>query len=41
LRDSGHPGARRADEAASLIAALTHAEELRDFLTLPAYEHLS
>ncbi|NID06225.1 malate synthase A [Luteibacter jiangsuensis] len=41
LRESGHPGARRADEAAALIAALTHADELRDFLTLPAYEHLS
>ncbi|URL58331.1 malate synthase A [Luteibacter flocculans] len=40
LKESQHPGARRAEEAAALIAALTHAEELRDFLTLPAYEHL-
>jgi malate synthase len=41
LRGSDLPGASRADDAAALIAALTHADELRDFLTLPAYEHLS
>jgi len=41
LRESSHPGASRADQAAALISALTHADELRDFLTLPAYEHLS
>ena len=41
LRGSTLPGATRADEAAALIKALTHANELRDFLTLPAYEHLA
>ncbi|SEN50537.1 malate synthase [Luteibacter sp. UNCMF331Sha3.1] len=41
LRASTHPGAARAEEAARLIADLTHADELRDFLTLPAYEHLT
>jgi malate synthase len=41
LRESSHPGASRAEQAAALISALTHADELRDFLTLPAYEHLS
>ncbi|MET0934831.1 MAG: malate synthase A [Luteibacter sp.] len=41
LRASNHPGASRADQAAALISALTHADEFRDFLTLPAYEHLS
>jgi malate synthase len=41
LRDSTLPGAARADEAAALLSALTHADTLRDFLTLPAYEHLA
>ncbi|SEP01608.1 malate synthase [Luteibacter sp. UNC138MFCol5.1] len=41
LAGSTHPGAARAKEAAELIAALTHADEFRDFLTLPAYEHLA
>ena len=41
LRDSEHPGAVRADEAAALISAMTHADELGDFLTLPAYEQLN
>jgi malate synthase len=41
LRESKLPGATRADEAAALITALTHANELRDFLTLPAYERLA
>jgi malate synthase len=40
LRDSQHPGAARADAAAALLTALTHAEQLSDFLTLPAYEQL-
>lgn len=41
LRESSAPGAARADDAASLLAALTRSDELRDFLTLPAYERLS
>jgi malate synthase len=41
LRDSAHPGATRADEAAALLAALTHAGQLADFLTLPAYDQLA
>lgn len=41
LRDSQHPGASRADAAAALISSMTHADELGDFLTLPAYEQLS
>jgi malate synthase len=41
LRQSTHPGARRADDAARLLAALTHAEELGAFLTLPAYAQLA
>jgi malate synthase len=41
LRESSHPCAKRADDAAALISALTHASELRDFLTLPAYEQLA
>jgi len=41
LRDSTLPGASRADDAAALISALTHADTLRDFLTLPAYEYLA
>ncbi|MFC5742448.1 malate synthase A [Dyella tabacisoli] len=41
LRDSDLPGAKRADEAAALLATLTHAERLGDFLTLPAYEKLA
>ncbi|UPG86063.1 malate synthase A [Luteibacter aegosomatis] len=41
LRESDLPGASRADEAAELIRTLTHADTLRDFLTLPAYERLS
>ena len=32
------PGATRIDEAIALLERLTHAEELADFLTLPAYE---
>ncbi|HJW06653.1 MAG TPA: malate synthase A [Rhodanobacter sp.] len=40
LRDSRHPGAARADAAAALLTAMTHAGTLGDFLTLPAYEQL-
>jgi len=41
LRDSDIPGAGHVDEAARLLAALTHAEILGDFLTLPAYDRLA
>ena len=34
------PGAKRVDQAIALLESLTHAEELADFLTLPAYELL-
>jgi malate synthase len=40
LRDSELPGASRADDAARLLAQLTHADQLGDFLTLPAYAQL-
>jgi malate synthase len=40
LRESRHPGASRADAAAALISTMTHADELGDFLTLPAYDQL-
>ncbi|MDW2980064.1 malate synthase A [Rhodanobacter sp. KK11] len=40
LRDSRHPGAARADDAAALLSAMTHASTLGDFLTLPAYDQL-
>ncbi|HXS03446.1 MAG TPA: malate synthase A, partial [Rhodanobacter sp.] len=40
LRGSRHPGAGRADAAAALISTMTHADQLGDFLTLPAYEQL-
>jgi len=40
LRDSAHPGAARADAAATLIRELIHAGTLADFLTLPAYGRL-
>jgi malate synthase len=41
LQESTMPGARRAADAAQLLSALTHADELGDFLTLPAYEQLA
>ena len=41
LRESNLPGASRADDAAHLLATLTHADQLGDFLTLPAYEKLA
>src|SRR5579859_310443 len=40
LRESGGPTAKRADEAATLLKQLTHADELGDFLTLAAYAQL-
>jgi malate synthase len=40
LRDSDVPGASRVDDAAALLATMTHADTLGDFLTLPAYEQL-
>jgi malate synthase len=41
LRNSQHPGACRADEAATLLVTMTYADQLGDFLTLPAYEQLA
>lgn len=41
LRESASPGAGRADDAAHLLSTLTHADQLGDFLTLPAYEQLA
>ena len=41
LRESTHPGAHRADDAARLLAELTHADPLGAFLTLPAYTQLA
>ncbi|MGN6282817.1 malate synthase A [Frateuria sp.] len=41
LRESTHPGARRAEDAARLLSELTHAEQLGAFLTLPAYAQLA
>jgi malate synthase len=41
LRESDLPGASRTDDAAHLLATLTHADQLGDFLTLPAYEKLA
>jgi malate synthase len=41
LQESNLPGARRAADAAKLLTSLTHAEQLGDFLTLPAYEQLA
>jgi malate synthase len=41
LRDSDLPGATRVDAAAALLSALTHADQLGDFLTLPAYDQLA
>ncbi|HET6430656.1 malate synthase A [Dyella sp.] len=40
LRESTHPGAAKADAAAALLSALTHDDQLADFLTLPAYDQL-
>ncbi|MBE1159592.1 malate synthase A [Dyella acidiphila] len=41
LQQSELPGARRAADAAELLTALTHADQLGDFLTLPAYAQLA
>ncbi|KRE94407.1 malate synthase [Frateuria sp. Soil773] len=41
LRESRHPGAARADDAAALLSELVHADTLADFLTLPAYGRLA
>jgi malate synthase len=41
LSESNLPGANRANDAAHLLATLTHADQLGDFLTLPAYEQLA
>jgi malate synthase len=40
LRDSDVPGAQRVDAAAAVLSALTHADQLGNFLTLPAYDQL-
>ncbi len=37
---SAMPGARRIPEAIALLDKLSHADELAEFLTLPAYEYL-
>ena len=36
----GLPGQQKLAQAAWMLAELTHARELADFLTVPAYEHL-
>ncbi|MEW5307901.1 MAG: hypothetical protein WDW36_010269 [Sanguina aurantia] len=41
MGESTFPGASRARAAAALISTLTHADQLGDFLTLPAYEQLA
>ena len=38
LASQNLPGSERIAQAAWMLAELTHAPELRDFLTLPAYE---
>ncbi len=40
LPESGLPGQSKIPEAMALLSELTHAEELADFLTLPAYERI-
>ncbi len=40
LPDSGLPGQSRIPEAVRMLAEMTHAAELADFITLPAYERL-
>ena len=37
----GMPGQQRVAQAAWMLAELTHANQLAEFLTIPAYEHLS
>jgi malate synthase len=41
LPESGLPGQARFPEAVRMLGALTHARELADFITLPAYERLA
>jgi len=41
LQQLSMPGSTRVAEAAALLSELTHAPELADFLTLPAYERLA
>lgn len=41
LRGSTHPGAAQADAAAKLLSDMTHADQLGEFLTLPAYALLA
>ena len=41
LPASGLPGQSRVTEAAQMLAQLTHAQELADFLTIPAYARLA
>jgi malate synthase len=40
LPDSGLPGQARIGEAIAMLGKLTHADDLAEFLTLPAYERL-
>jgi malate synthase len=40
LPQQGLPGQQRVDEAIGMLAELTHADQLAEFLTLPAYERL-
>ncbi|MFN9732379.1 MAG: malate synthase A, partial [Pseudomonadota bacterium] len=40
LPKSGLPGQNKLAEAAWMLAEMTHARELAEFLTLPAYERL-
>ncbi|MEO7065738.1 MAG: malate synthase A [Rhodanobacter sp.] len=41
LRTGNHPGAAHADAAAALIARMTHADQLGEFLTVAAYQQLT
>ena len=41
LPESGLPGQERIPEAVRMLGHLTHARELADFITLPAYERLA
>jgi malate synthase len=41
LPKSGLPGQQRLEEAARMLAEMTHAKELAEFLTLPAYERIA
>ncbi len=41
LPQTGLPGQDRVDEAITMLGELTHADQLAEFLTLPAYERLA